>query len=297
MSSRFVSGGAIDAATGAAIELKPKAAESAPTSTQKTTDAAPSKPSLLVRKHAVQAAPEEPNKEAPAEAAEAPMTTARQAEWAAVEKQLEAERQRRAEARKALHSGAGGETSLYDALQANKAAKQAAFEEQHKLKNQFRALDEDEIEFLDGLEADARAAEAQRRAEMAAGLDAFRAAQGGGGGGGAKKESGGGGDDDDVHDDGSGLFGDTAWAVGRKRKRRADNKTTAFPNLKRKGSTADKEDKVDKAEKAEKAEKETPQKEVETKAEAATAPPPKAPPKTKAALGLGDYGSDDDDSG
>ncbi|KAF3766807.1 hypothetical protein M406DRAFT_244207, partial [Cryphonectria parasitica EP155] len=39
--------------------------------------------------------------------------------------------------------------SLYDVLQANKAAKQAAFEEANRLKHQFRALDEDEIGFLD----------------------------------------------------------------------------------------------------------------------------------------------------
>ncbi|CAP65397.1 uncharacterized protein PODANS_6_9010 [Podospora anserina S mat+] len=42
--------------------------------------------------------------------------------------------------------------SLYEVLQANKAAKQAEFEEKSKLKNQFRALDEDEIDFLDEVE-------------------------------------------------------------------------------------------------------------------------------------------------
>ncbi|EGO59663.1 hypothetical protein NEUTE1DRAFT_33905, partial [Neurospora tetrasperma FGSC 2508] len=41
--------------------------------------------------------------------------------------------------------------SLYEVLQANKAAKQAAFEEANKIKNQFRALDDDEIEFLEGV--------------------------------------------------------------------------------------------------------------------------------------------------
>ncbi|KAK0619983.1 NEFA-interacting nuclear protein NIP30, partial [Immersiella caudata] len=43
------------------------------------------------------------------------------------------------------------EKSLYEVLQANKAAKQSAFEEANKIKNQFRALDDDEIDFLEGV--------------------------------------------------------------------------------------------------------------------------------------------------
>ncbi|CAK7199189.1 hypothetical protein SEUCBS139899_001862 [Sporothrix eucalyptigena] len=265
MSSRFVSGGTIGATTGEAVKVKTESAPAKPlTSTTSTTTATPA------------AAPA-------ASTSPPPITTARQAEWAAVEKELEAERQRKAEARKAL-AGAP-EKSLYDVLQANKAAKQAAFEEQNKFKNQFRALDEDEIEFLDGIEADARAAEARVKAETAAGLDAFRAAQG-------KREAKGDGEDGTKDDDETAeLVGDTAWAVGRKRKRKTDNKT-AFPNVKRKGSSTEQEEKADEEEMKEK----TSQKEVETKSttplkdKAATAPPPKARP----VLGLGDYGSDDD---
>ena len=232
----------------------------------------------------------------PASAAAA-NTTARHAEWAAVEKQLEAERQRRAEARKAAQTaGAGsGEKSLYEALQANKAAKQAAFEEQHKLKNQFRALDEDEIEFLDGLEAEARAAEARAKAEMAAGLDAFRAAQGGGGGGGAGAEGEKGTAEDDVHGVEKDLIGDTAWAIGRKRKRRTDNKT-AFPHLKRKSNTAENGDKEGEKQKLDGGEKAETKAELPTPTTAKTAALPPPPPKPKATLGLADYGSDDDDS-
>lgn len=54
------------------------------------------------------------------------------------------------------------------------AAKQEAFEEANRLKNQFRALDDDEIEFLDELRGREREEEARFRKETAEGLDAFR---------------------------------------------------------------------------------------------------------------------------
>ncbi|PHH84863.1 hypothetical protein CDD83_1254 [Cordyceps sp. RAO-2017] len=69
------------------------------------------------------------------------------AEWEAVQQELEADRRRREEARR--RAAGGEERTLYDILQANKAAKQAAFEEKHKIKNQFRPLDDDEADFLD----------------------------------------------------------------------------------------------------------------------------------------------------
>lgn len=49
-------------------------------------------------------------------------------EWAAVQAQLEAERQAREAKRKAEAAGEQGK-SLFEVLEANKAAKQAAFEE------------------------------------------------------------------------------------------------------------------------------------------------------------------------
>ncbi|KAL2758803.1 hypothetical protein ACRALDRAFT_2026259 [Sodiomyces alcalophilus JCM 7366] len=98
------------------------------------------------------------------------------AEWEAVQRELEAERRRRDEARaKAVNEG--GEQSLYDILQANKAAKQAAFEEQHKIRNQFRALDDDEIDFLDDVMMRQREEEERVKRETREGLEAFRAAQ------------------------------------------------------------------------------------------------------------------------
>ena len=50
-------------------------------------------------------------------------------------------------------------------------------DEAHKFKNQFRALDDDEIDFLDGVKAAQRAEEQRVRRETEQGLEAFRAAQ------------------------------------------------------------------------------------------------------------------------
>ncbi|KAL4741462.1 N-terminal domain of NEFA-interacting nuclear protein NIP30-domain-containing protein [Aspergillus similis] len=90
-------------------------------------------------------------------------------EWVRVQKELEEERRRKAE----LGKQDGGK-SLYDVLQQNKMAKQEAFEEKIKLKNQFRALDEDEIEFLDSIMESTRAHEATVKKETAEQLEQFR---------------------------------------------------------------------------------------------------------------------------
>ena len=57
------------------------------------------------------------------------------------------------------------------------AAKQEAFEESIKLKNQFRNLDEDEIEFLDSVLESTRAKEAAVKKETTEQLDLFRRQQ------------------------------------------------------------------------------------------------------------------------
>ncbi|KAK1722566.1 N-terminal domain of NEFA-interacting nuclear protein NIP30-domain-containing protein [Colletotrichum acutatum] len=119
--SRFVSAGAINAETGEAVAQDTMTTTT--TTNAGTTAAAAGS--------------------APKSAAEAKKS----AEWELVQKELDAERKRREEAR--VKSVEGGEKSLYDVLQANKAAKQAAFEEANKIRNQFRALDDDEIDFLD----------------------------------------------------------------------------------------------------------------------------------------------------
>ncbi|EXJ71488.1 uncharacterized protein A1O5_05296 [Cladophialophora psammophila CBS 110553] len=67
-----------------------------------------------------------------------------------------------------------GGKSLYEVLQANKAAKQEAFEESIRLKNQFRALDDDEVEFLDSVLEASRAKENAIKQETAEQLEVFR---------------------------------------------------------------------------------------------------------------------------
>lgn len=53
-------------------------------------------------------------------------------------------------------------------------AKQEAFEEKIKLKNQFRSLDEDEVEFLDSIMESTRAQEAAVKKETSEQLELFR---------------------------------------------------------------------------------------------------------------------------
>ncbi|KAK4048750.1 hypothetical protein OIV83_004516 [Microbotryomycetes sp. JL201] len=66
--------------------------------------------------------------------------------------------------------------SLYEKLQEQKLKKQEAFDEQLKFKNQFRALDADEIDFLDSLVDDVNDEERRKQAAIQEELDAFRKA-------------------------------------------------------------------------------------------------------------------------
>ncbi|KAF4438803.1 nefa-interacting nuclear nip30 [Fusarium acutatum] len=146
--------------------------------------------------------------------------SAKSKEWEAVEQQLEAERKKREEQRIKAATGEG-EKTLYDILQANKAAKQAEFEEQTKLRNQFRALDDDEIEFLDEIRANKLAEEERVRRETEEGLKAFRERQKGDA---AQGENAG------VKEKGE------SWEIGRKRKR---TKEKDVKGLRRKVSAAE----------------------------------------------------------
>ncbi|KAI8271642.1 hypothetical protein K4K59_012100 [Colletotrichum sp. SAR11_240] len=242
--SRFVSAGAINAETGEAVAVAGGESK-AVTSTTGSGDAGQTK---------------------------------KNAEWEAVQKELDAERKRREEAR--VKAVEGGERSLYDVLQANKAAKQAAFEEANKIKNQFRPLDDDEIEFLDEVREAKRAEEERVRRETEEGLAAFRKAQlgkrpadadaadGDGGGGGEKGE-----------DEGE-AGGEEEWAVGRKRRRRERVGFGVKKAGEEKKSGEGKED--EKAKEVEKGDDKT----------KASAPVPAA---VKPKMGLVAYGSDSDD--
>ncbi|KAG6366690.1 hypothetical protein INS49_000869 [Diaporthe citri] len=189
MSSRFVSGGTTDTKTGEIV-------------------------------------PADPATSTPA----APTTTGggkRSEEWAAVQAQVEEDRRRRQQQREEAASRGGEEKSLYEVLQANKAAKQAQFEEANKLKNQFRALDDDEVEFLDGVRERRRAEEERLRRETEEGLKGFRELQ-------SKVSAAGEGEGPE----GEGAAEGGGWSVGRKRKRRKDEPEGVLKGLKRRSSAA-----------------------------------------------------------
>ncbi|KAI0904827.1 hypothetical protein F4823DRAFT_170429 [Ustulina deusta] len=95
------------------------------------------------------------------------------------------------------------------------AAKQAAFEEQNRIRNQFRALDDDEIEFLHGVSDERRAEEERVRRETEEGLASFRKAQQAVGGSGADDTTGVG----NADRDGDVVAEEWGAAAGRKRKR------------------------------------------------------------------------------
>lgn len=59
----------------------------------------------------------------------------------------------------------------------NSVAKQEAFEESHLLRNQFRALQQDEVDFLDSVLERTRAEEARIKKETLHGLQSFRQQQ------------------------------------------------------------------------------------------------------------------------
>lgn len=153
-----------------------------------------------------------------------------------------------------------------------KAAKQAAFEEKTKLSNQFRALDDDEVEFLDDVQRSKRDEEARLRRETEEGLRAFREAQKGGGS--AATEGG------EVVED---------WGVGRKRKRREKE----VRGLRRRVSSGAKEEPEGKREGGKESVGEGAGKGQEGKETETTKPKPVEPEKKAGLGGLVDYGSDE----
>ncbi|KAI1370658.1 hypothetical protein F4677DRAFT_346950 [Hypoxylon crocopeplum] len=216
-------------------------------------------------------------------------------EWEAVQRDLEADRRRREEARRALVEGDGGEKSLYDILQANKAAKQAAFEEQNRIRNQFRALDDDEIEFLDGVLDERRVEEDRVKKETEERLASFREAQKAAGTSTAAEDTA------EIKDDNA-----VAWVgAGKKRKRsEKENKSGIVKGVRRRVSESEKEVEKSIVAKAKPTETETknppvanPKLESKSSTAKQTTPPAQKAiqDKPKPKLGLVDYGSDEDD--
>ncbi|KAF2471960.1 uncharacterized protein BDR25DRAFT_259217 [Lindgomyces ingoldianus] len=93
-------------------------------------------------------------------------------EWRKAQEELE-EKARR----KVADGQQDGGKSLFEVLQANKAAKQEAFEEATRLKNQYRGLDDDEADYLDSVLQETRRQEATIRKETLDQLHVFRKKQ------------------------------------------------------------------------------------------------------------------------
>ncbi|KAK6363765.1 hypothetical protein TWF730_001181 [Orbilia blumenaviensis] len=96
--------------------------------------------------------------------------------WAAADAAIKQAREKAASSTGLVGSQEDGK-SLYEVLQANKARKQEAFEEKLKFKNQFRSLDEGEVEFLDSIVSEQRAEEDAKKKEIESRLDDFRKLQ------------------------------------------------------------------------------------------------------------------------
>ena len=203
--------------------------------------------------------------------------TARSAEWLAAQSAIES-----AKAAKAALNQPEAK-SLYDTLQANKAAKQEAFDESIKLKHQFRALDDDEIDFLESLTQSERAAEATRKREEAERLAAFKEARER-----AEKEA---------QAEETKAENDSGWEAGRKRKR--ERKALAGVKAKKAEAEESKPDanadhsKLDTEEHNAKA---APKDDENVKQSDSEITPLVMPaPPTSGPLGLVGYGSDSDD--
>ncbi|KAL6834694.1 N-terminal domain of NEFA-interacting nuclear protein NIP30 domain-containing protein [Trichoderma camerunense] len=230
---------------------------------------------------------EGPKDEAVAAAAVAREPLAKKSvEWETVQHELDEERKRREHARAELAEG--GQQSLYDILQANKAAKQAAFEEQNKLKNQFRALDDDEIEFLDEVRAKEKAEEERARREVEEGLKAFRERQ--------KSTGGSGGETSGTVKEDAGREEEEEWAVGGRKRKRHEREVLGVKKKAVAGDRGGGRDEVGGVDKSDgddgkkKGESEG-EKKVEEKEKEREAPKE----EKKASLGLVAYDSDSDD--
>jgi hypothetical protein len=98
------------------------------------------------------------------------------------------------------------------------AAKQEAFEEANRLKNQFRALDQDEVEFLDSVLESTRKEEERVKRETAEGLAVFRQQQEE-----ADKKARRGSDGAAI-EEGSPTLEEELWVAGGRKRKRAKEK-------------------------------------------------------------------------
>ncbi|OTB15856.1 hypothetical protein K445DRAFT_103496 [Daldinia sp. EC12] len=120
------------------------------------------------------------------------------------------------------------------------AAKQAAFEEKARLSNQFRALDDDEIDFLEGVRDERRVEEERVKRETEERLASFRQAQKATTG---TSASSGEAEGEGIVNEDIGEGGAGEWVgVGRKRKRVIDKEARSIvKGVKRRPSGSEKE--------------------------------------------------------
>lgn len=119
------------------------------------------------------------------------------------------------------------------------AAKQEAFEQSIRLKNQFRTLDEDEVEFLDSVLESTRAKEAAVKKETTEQLDQFRRQQELADKAFLEETQEVGEQSGQAHKLGSPTSGTSQWAVNTRKRKRVKEKDS-LPGVKlRKSSTND----------------------------------------------------------
>ncbi|KAM3415369.1 hypothetical protein BST61_g8896 [Cercospora zeina] len=198
----------------------------------------------------------------------------------------------------------GGKT-LYETLQANKAAKQEAFEQSIRLGNQFQSLDEDDVEFLDSVLESTRKQEAAVKRETKEQLDAFRQRQLE-----AERKLA---TSDSTASPGPGtdVAAHTAWTVGRKRKKHPKDVLRGV-KLRKSSSTEERKPAVaDKSaeipgfapnsqqspgeQNPEAGERAVLPAKPEAEQDGASSPAVSSPVPPTGGLGLGAYSSDDDD--
>ncbi|TVY57787.1 hypothetical protein LCER1_G000910 [Lachnellula cervina] len=217
-------------------------------------------------------------------------------EWLAAQKEIDANAVRKAEAARQTEG-----RSLFETLEANKAAKQDAFEEANRLKNQFRALDEDEVEFLDSVLESTRADEDRVKRETAEGLALFRQQQEE-----ADKKARRGSEGVAVAEAGSPIAREETWISGGRKRKRAKEKEVLKGVKIRRSSMANEIEKP--SEEAATRDSPATKKQSTAAPATATANPDKATstsstnspaavkkPPAKPSLGLVNYGSDEDD--
>jgi hypothetical protein len=113
-------------------------------------------------------------------------------------------------------------------------AKQEAFEESIRLKNQFRSLDEDEVEFLDSLLESTRAKEAAVKKETAEQLEVFHRQRQEADRALLEAASG------DVDKPGAAAPGEEEqWVISGRKRRRDKKKESLIPGKRRKSSTVE----------------------------------------------------------